>query len=537
MHIRDYILVEAQNYRDMFKDFVAVDQTAKTLVDKYITWARTSLKKNDRIVWFLRWVRVELAGRLKHTDSDTELAKIAKRLAISLDRSDLVPIANLMTNLTHFLGLPIPAIQQIVWLKQTPQELLETFRLLETEWKENTEDESRLHRYEVGDEPKVVLQFPDGYAWFNLETHSCSAEARSMGHCGNSGGNRRDTILSLRRLTKTVSGRSYWYPMLTFILDRNGVLGEMKGRGNDKPIEKYHPYIVALLRSDLIQGIKGGGYLPHHNFSLNDLDDDVREELLAAKPDLGSVADLYAKEGMSERVLGRLDHGLQANNLSTEELRYEAEQKRFIVNTWASFGDFLRDMDDDEVETILEIALGEADFQDQGEIDVAFNATIRELPETWQDKLIARAGISARNVSRDHACDLAAQQLMAKNDDWFEMFREIFEGGLRISHEAWDVIRQYVAAGWPYVCNAVYDNLDENIQDDVEADKPVILYIGESDLVNYASPTDGEDDDYGDVGYQIRQMEGAWETIESQTTFTNVAVKKGSWIRKARING
>jgi len=34
----------------------------------------------------------------------------------------------------------------------------------------------------------------------------------------------------------------------------------MKGRGNDKPAPKYHPYVVELLRHHLIRGIKGGGY-------------------------------------------------------------------------------------------------------------------------------------------------------------------------------------------------------------------------------------------------------------------------------------
>src|SRR6266851_947531 len=89
--------------------------------------------------------------------------------------------------------------------------------------------------------------------------------------CGNVPSERPgDRILSLRRKVQR-GDMVRWYPIATFILDRDGQLGEMKGRGNDKPAPKYHFYIVALLRHHMINGIKGGGYMPENNFAMEDL--------------------------------------------------------------------------------------------------------------------------------------------------------------------------------------------------------------------------------------------------------------------------
>ena len=59
-----------------------------------------------------------------------------------------------------------------------------------------------------------------------------------------------DTVLSLRQKV-THDGEKYHRPVLTFILDDRGFLGEMKGRNNNKPSEKYHSYIVELLKSPI----------------------------------------------------------------------------------------------------------------------------------------------------------------------------------------------------------------------------------------------------------------------------------------------
>ena len=107
-----------------------------------------------------------------------------------------------------------------------------------------------------------------------------------MGHCGNAPRESSDdTILSLRK-EFPMNGEMKYSCMLTFILNEQGMLTEMKGRGNDKPAARYHKYIVPLLRNDRIEGIIGGGYLPENNFSINDLDEDLKNELIDEKPAL-----------------------------------------------------------------------------------------------------------------------------------------------------------------------------------------------------------------------------------------------------------
>jgi hypothetical protein len=59
--------------------------------------------------------------------------------------------------------------------------------------------------------------------------------------------------------------------ILTFILEKNGYLGEMKAKANLKPAEKYHANIMQLLLNPIVKGIKGAGYAPYMNFSIFDL--------------------------------------------------------------------------------------------------------------------------------------------------------------------------------------------------------------------------------------------------------------------------
>lgn len=125
----------------------------------------------------------------------------------------------------------------------------------------------------VSESGKIVIRFPDKSAWWNLECAYSPEEARSMGHCGNQGarGDKAQSILSYRTLVKLKGqsgGAVKWLPHLTFILHNGSTLGEMKGRANNKPDPKYHPYIVEILKQPFIKKVHGGGYRPHANFCL-----------------------------------------------------------------------------------------------------------------------------------------------------------------------------------------------------------------------------------------------------------------------------
>jgi hypothetical protein len=194
-------------------------------------------------------------------------------------------IESMTTHIMQMVSM-IPALDNLRFDAQTPDGLEIESSSIVSEW------QARMGRYigpdEVPDDGEVLVEFPDGSQWINLNKSECDAEARSMGHCGNvDWGNDGDRVVSYREpMQHPQTGAHGWIPRLTFILDRHENLGEMKGFKNQRPSAKYHPQIVELLKSDYVKGIKGGGYSPENNFNIDQLDDDVREKLLAEKPEL-----------------------------------------------------------------------------------------------------------------------------------------------------------------------------------------------------------------------------------------------------------
>lgn len=119
---------------------------------------------------------------------------------------------------------------------------------------------------------EVLMTFDDGFYWIDLETSYDRDEADAMGHCGNT--DKGDTLYSLRDRKKS--------PHITSAIDKeNGIVYQMKGRNNKKPISKYHLYIVALLSNDDLEyPLKGFGieYDKDNDFNPSE---DLTPELLS----------------------------------------------------------------------------------------------------------------------------------------------------------------------------------------------------------------------------------------------------------------
>jgi len=337
--VRPLIEAAVDRYRAMFQKYIQAAPEIAERANEYVDWAYTNLRRDDRVVWYLRWARPAILGDALFNGGqpdmanknpqkyarDEELEKVvqrdiealAKMSRVTKQQADMAVTTALSgqfrQNLKHYLQMMqyIPALQNMVWRYQTPEQLISEFGKIEADWQTNRPDDARgmdptENSYQ---DAEKIMEFPDGMAWWNLGVGGCPIEAKSMGHCGNGMGRPGEKVLSLRK-RMVIGGKPQDVPFLTFILDKRGYLGEMKGRNNDKPVPRYHPYIVALLDAPEeqtgVHGIKGGGYKPENNFSLTDLDEETRERLITQNPRFLSLLDKLKLYGPTAEVQSEL---------------------------------------------------------------------------------------------------------------------------------------------------------------------------------------------------------------------------------------
>src|SRR5271155_1029838 len=421
--IIDQIIHEAQDYEGMFNDVFKLDADPRLRqqITQDINWARKTLRKNDRITWFLRWSKIwyQLSGGIwsggrADTSLSNALQQYNRRFQTGYLARDLLSPPVLKSQLAHFLSLPIPEIQNYVFRTESPRQLFELFATYEAAWRQRIEEEKSLITPEPDDE--ILISFQDGYAWWLLPRGGCRAEAQAMGHCGNVPSQRSgDQILSLRRQVRRADVVR-WYPVATFILDADGQLGEMKGRGNNKPAAKYHPYILELLRHHLIRGIKGGGYMPENNFSMSDLDPQTRTQLIADKPELKGLLGHYEEEGMTERVLDMLGAQLNERDLPDYE-SYDTEKRDFILSTYRDLEQFVSTNGDDVLEQLL--TLRERAEDAHSDIQTVKANLNDEILRRFLDMLPDRAFVDISNSVGIDSATSNAKRLVARHLEYY----------------------------------------------------------------------------------------------------------------------
>lgn len=142
--------------------------------------------------------------------------------------------------------------------------------------------EPKAYRGGRGGQARVIEAFPNGFKWVSLDREACQEEGDAGGHCGNTGDPRPgDNVLSLRDKDNRV--------YLTFVIN-NGELSERKANGNRKPPKELHPYILQLLKNQMVKSIGPGKYLSENDFQLEDLDQHHLDDLAQARPDLINVS-------------------------------------------------------------------------------------------------------------------------------------------------------------------------------------------------------------------------------------------------------
>ena len=367
----------------------------KRIQDKWdaaIQRAKPILQKEDRMIWYLRFLRQEIIDDLLLKDifDKEKLRKLItdyeRKVGVKFHEDEFRATGNhksVLEELQHFLSLPIPEIQNYVFKNQSAGEIISFFEAAEAEWKKTVSDMF------VDNESEILIDFKNGWYWVDTKKAYCGKEAAAMGHCGNSPrSDTADTILSLRK-GKVINGDRYWEPHLTFILNSSGNLTEMKGKGNDKPADRYHEMIIKLLLHPRIEGIVGGGYLPENNFEITDLDPEVAENLIKTKPSLGSSYDLLQMNDgkVTDEIVHRLIDEMESLNsrnltdyLSVEPSKGDLEN--MIVYEWDDLLSMAKDLNSSSFEQVVEMAENDfttvADWIEESDVEKALTIFVEE---------------------------------------------------------------------------------------------------------------------------------------------------------------
>ena len=358
------LLLEGRQYRDMLAGMEALAERypdVRELVRNdivEISRVCDGLKRKDRQVWAARLLRLEALSALlkaKRARDNPEFIADASQLITKYNNdfikitghSFLVGQTHLLDDISrvivnHFMGIPYAPIQKYIFQPgRSFTEVVADLTHLEDDFKELSDG---LVREQPGD--TILINFPNGFCWMLLPRSSCDEEGEAMGHCGNSAGaSYGDRILSLRQYAHTFDGQKYYHAYLTFILRSDGRLGEMKGRGNDKPVARYHTYIVSLLKNDIVKGIVGGGYKPQNNFSLDDLPENEAKELIHTKPNLGTINQQIAILGDTPEVR---DNALAILKGEFGDKTHINDEGLFVIREWNDVPALVNDLCDNQ---------------------------------------------------------------------------------------------------------------------------------------------------------------------------------------------
>lgn len=521
------LLTESAGYVEMFSDVTrAFGGQRPAEIEAEIVKARSKLKKNDRVTWWLRLWKIGFidaqSKRFPEIVVPGAITKIANEYARRAHCTPAEALSqgwmiyqdhSLLATLEQLLSLPIPEIQSHIFRFDDPERILATFHKFEQRWQHDQKDSFE----DPSSTP--ILKFANGLAWFNLGRSHCPLEAKAMGHSGNKPREMTDdTILSLREIYRD-DGRTMVKPVLTFVLDKNGMLGAMKGRFNQRPDSQYYNEIVALLRLPLVHGIKGGGSDPETNFRLSDLDDDVRDSLLSEKPELGGLWAMYESFGIEDpRVQESLIELLESESISPPMLNLEPEDKEFIITEYSNLDHFLKSIKDHLLEEMLAIYSGRAH-----EIHPVDNLTDEDLRNILGKlgtkdyvKVMMAMGVRAvpQHDSRfDAALRLAGARL--RDSHFYEEMLASVNESAKLSHTdlqtLQDRIQTYVDAGWMFKGRWQHAHVSR------DWDAPVQLRVSAHDLIAMVTASDEHDEDYlGDV-YDVRESRD-WDTLNVEET-------------------
>jgi hypothetical protein len=369
-----------KKYEQMFSIFKVDGRFPPWVADRIRKVEELVQNREDRTVWALRWERYLALGRHPVVvDKQAATNKFARDLG-TVNQAEIETYEKLMNErFQHLFSLNIAKMNSYVFDRQAPDQIWRDLYEIEEEWKatrkqiinhdsvyphreieddeeeewdgyaddDEDENEKRQAKLEKQGNIEKIIDFGNGWAWWDLHRTHCTTEGNAMGHCGNAPSAQiGHTVLSLRQ----DMGNGNFRPSLTFIFNEDtGMLGEMKGRANEKPAERYHAMICKLLLDPRVDGCEGGGYEAKNNFTVLDLPEETRMALLRVKPALLSTIDrisLYKADPSDENrasIINAVKKSLRHYGFSFKEIdTSNPDRLMIVINKWDNIRYFAR---------------------------------------------------------------------------------------------------------------------------------------------------------------------------------------------------
>jgi len=282
--LRESLLVEADNRQKIIKfgGSPELADWAHNISDKYSIWiANAALGDNERF-------NDDTNFRNRYTEYFKDLIdfiKIENKPSIDLKnkQNPLIYITDLLDRYKYITdwidnpNVPYENLKNMTW-DEAEQKAID--------WHNSLEANGNVDNI-LGDNSELIHKFSDGYSWVLTKSNYCDASQKSMGHCATA----TNSDMYLLRLIKGNEEflTADWHPEDKYII-------QLKGKQNNKPIPKYHPYIMWLLiDSGMVDELKTDeGYQSESNFQISDLSPENLKIIIEKRPDLlGDEEDIY----------------------------------------------------------------------------------------------------------------------------------------------------------------------------------------------------------------------------------------------------
>lgn len=306
-------------------------------IDKVILWYAKIL--NDDIKNRLKKSLNNLFGKPDRID-DFNIAKtmldylnfkIDKLEESSLDvLKDIIgdlykDISSKMSNINDYIFSSLRD-EKINFINTTVDEM----NIKANEWHKELKSSEDLIKEETN---KIIIDYGD-YYWVDLESNDCEEEGSAMGHCGRT---IADTMLSLRE-RKKYGIEPHATIAIDGDIDNYTEIYQIKGRGNKKPVSKYHKYIVDFLIKNEGVYIGDEEYDRSQDFSISDLDYNTYKNEVNQLFERGFVNIKNMNEFTDEYKKYYIDYLKNNNKLSQSTIAHLYENKNIDKSDVEKYG-------------------------------------------------------------------------------------------------------------------------------------------------------------------------------------------------------